>query len=114
LSNPPVDDLGLIPQELKDHEAIKLLFEACRLRQYWLRRGDDMYATRILDSPYWPVVEAALAENNLLREEVRQASGTNARFIHVRQAEDILSENSTDPDVRGMYVSLVSQLRDTD
>ena len=113
LSNPPVNDAGLVPKEFKDHEAIKLLLKACRLRQYWLRRGDDVYASRILDNPYWPAVEKVLADNDLLRVEARQASGTNARFIHVRQSEDILSENSANEDVRKMYSSLISQLSET-
>ncbi|MBR1124767.1 hypothetical protein JQ628_24805 [Bradyrhizobium lablabi] len=111
LRNPPEEEAGLIPVEFKDHEAIKVLFKACRLRQYWLRRGDDMYATRILDNPYWPIIENALAQNHLLRVEQRQASGTDARFIHVRQAEDILSESPTNIDVRNMYVSLIAELR---
>jgi hypothetical protein len=112
LSNPPEDEAGLIPDEFRDHEAIKLLLKACRLRQYWLRRGDDMYATRILDNPFWQIVEKVLAENDLLRVDARQASGTHARFIHVRQAEDILSENPMNPDVRRMYASLIAELRE--
>lgn len=111
LSNPPQQDEGLIPDELREHEAIKLLFKACRLRQYWLRRGDNLYTARILDNPYWPLVERKLYENDLLRVETRQASGTDARFIHVRQSSDILAENDANPDVRRMFVSLVSDIQ---
>lgn len=111
LSNPPQEEDGLIPKDLRGHEAIKLLFKACRLRQYWLRRGDDVYAARILDHPFWPLVERELADHDLLRVEARQASGTDAQFIHVRQSEDILSENAANADVKKMYASLISELR---
>ncbi|MCP3417607.1 hypothetical protein NLM16_26230 [Bradyrhizobium brasilense] len=110
-SDLPEDEAGLIPESYREHEAIKLLHKACRLRQYWLRRGDDVYATRILDNRFWPTVEAALAENQLLRVENRQASGTDAQFIHVRQAEDILSENTLNEDVRKMYAALIEDLQ---
>lgn len=111
LRTPPEKQKGLISQELRDHEAIKLLFKACRLRQYWLRRSDDQYAARILDNPYWPMIERMLADHDLLRVEVRQASGTDARFIHIRQADDILAENKSNPDVERMYLSLIAELR---
>lgn len=111
LSDPPEEEVGLIPTEFREHDAIKLLMKACRLRQYWLRRGDDLYSARILDNPFWPIVEEALSDHNLLRVETRQASGTDARFIHVRQADDILSENASNEDVRKMYGSLISELR---
>jgi hypothetical protein len=111
LSNPPVGDESLVPEDLQDHEALRVLFKACRLRQYWLRRGDDVYATRILDNPYWPLIERVLAKHDLLRIETRQASGGHARFLHVRQADDIISQDSTVENVRQMYQSLVSELR---
>lgn len=103
LLNPKIKDEGLISSDIRQHELFKLLFKACRLRQYWLRRGDDMYAARILDNPLWPIVEKALDENNLLTVEQRQASGTDARFIHVRRPEGILSESKDDPEVRGLF-----------
>lgn len=106
LLNPVVIDTGLIPPELRQHDMFKLLFKACRLRQYWMRRGDDMYAARILDNPLWPVIERALSNNNLLTVELRQASGSDARFIHVRRPEDILSEKRDDPDVVGLFKAL--------
>lgn len=112
LENPPEPTVGLIPANLQDHPAIKLLHRACRLRQYWLRRGDDVYASRILDDGNWWVIEETLNENNLLRVEVRQASGSDARFIHIRQADAILREDPTEPDVVNMYAVLASKLID--
>ncbi|MGO8500980.1 hypothetical protein AB9F35_05735 [Rhizobium leguminosarum] len=111
LENQPVAPVGLIASDLKDHPAMKLLHRACRLRQYWLRRGDDVYASRILDDVYWWVIEECLLENNLLRVEIRQASGSDARFIHIRQSDAILREDRTEPDVKKMYSRLSSRLR---
>ena len=110
LLNPVAVEAGLIVPELRQHDMFKLLFKACRLRQYWMRRGDDMYAGRILDSPWWPVVEGALNDNNLLTVELRQASGSDARFIHVRRPEEILSEKRDDADVVGLFKTLRTHL----
>ena len=108
LRTPPIANDSLVPEGLRDDTAIKLLFKACRLRQYWLRRGDDVYATRILNDPNWPIIEAALAKNDLLTIETRNASGTDARFIHVRQPEDILSENKQNLHVVNMFKELIA------
>ncbi|MBB2203393.1 hypothetical protein [Gluconacetobacter tumulisoli] len=110
LENPPTEDISLVPVTLKQHPAIKLLQRACRIRQYWLRRGDDIYAARILDDAWWPAIERLLAANDLLKVELRQASGTDARFVHVRQADDILVENENDPAVVRFYRELVAEL----
>lgn len=114
LLNPAVANTGLVPPELRQHDMFKLLFKACRLRQYWMRRGDDMYAARILDNPLWPVIESALSENNLLTVELRQASGSDARFIHVRRPEEILSEKMDNVDVVGLFKALQSHLEIVD
>jgi hypothetical protein len=111
LRDPPERPVGLVPPELRSHGAIKVLQKACRLKQYWLRRGDDVYASRILDNELWPMIEKALSDNNLIRVEFRQASGTNARFIHVRQPDDILSENTEDSDVVGFYKDLLVAIK---
>ncbi|MBW8299253.1 MAG: hypothetical protein K0M60_06605 [Hydrogenophaga sp.] len=111
LENPPHHEKSLIPAELKDHPAIKLLHRACRLRQYWLRRGDDMYASRILDDANWQIIEEILNSNNLLRVEIRQASGNDARFIHIRMTDQILQEDSGEPDIKNMYEALVEKLK---
>lgn len=112
LLNPLTAEDGLIPPELRQHEVFKLLFKACRLRQYWMRRGDDMYAARILDNPFWSIVEEALNNNKLLTVEIRQASGTDARFIHVRRPEEILSENKQNPDVVNLFSDLSKKIID--
>lgn len=110
LLNPATEETGIVPSELRQQDMFKLLFKACRLRQYWMRRGDDMYAARILDNTLWPVIEDALNANNLLTVEQRQASGSDARFIHVRRSEDILSENKDDADVVGLFKTLQNYL----
>ncbi|MBB2169767.1 hypothetical protein HLH36_15675 [Gluconacetobacter aggeris] len=110
LESPPIEEVALLPHALRQHPAVKLLQRACRMRQYWLRRGDDIYAARILDDPWWPTIEEILSESELIKIEVRQASGTDARFLHIRQAEEILSENKNDPTVVYFYQNLCARL----
>jgi hypothetical protein len=108
LCNPPEEDTGLLPNSLRDHDAVHLLSKACRMRQHWLRGGgDDLHAARILEADWWPTIERVLDENGLVRIESRDASGTKARFIHIRKPDAILAEDSSDPEV----VSFYSQLR---
>ncbi|WP_143277584.1 hypothetical protein [Bordetella genomosp. 10] len=97
---------GLASPELAVHPIFKLLGSACRIRQYWLRPGDDIQADKILRNKYWEDLANHLRNCNLLREEARQASGAKSTFTHIRMREKILSEDSTDPDV----VNLFSQL----
>ena len=110
LRDPPVREIKLLPDGLREHEAVRLLERACRLRQYWLRKGDDIYAIRIIEHRYWPLLERILAENNLLKVETRQASGTDARFMHVKKSDEILSESLDNPDVVKFYADLVSAI----
>lgn len=110
LRNPVETDEGAIPARLTDHPAVMVLEKACRLRQYWLRRGDDLYAQRVLDSEWWPLIESTLLENNLLRVEVRQASGSDARFIHIRHSDELLAQNLDSPDVKSFFQSFVEKL----
>lgn len=111
LRDPPVRNTKLVPDELRDHEAIRLLERACRLKQYWLRRGDDIYAIRILDNAWWPTLERLLSDNDLLKVESRQASGTDARFIHIKKADEILAENQENTNVVQFYRDLALELQ---
>lgn len=106
LRYPTSIDKKLLPDELKSHSLIRLLHKACRLKQYWIRRGENIYSVRILDDPYWPILENILARNDLLRVETRQASGTDARFIHIKKSYEILSENENNENVVALYKDL--------
>jgi hypothetical protein len=111
LMDPPEKELGLVPEHLRDHGALRLLAKACRMRQYWLRGGgDDIPASRVLENEYWPLLEETLGKHNLLRVEYRPASGTNAKFIHIRQPESLLAEDLSDPDIVGFFGDLVKRL----
>jgi hypothetical protein len=109
--NPPEVPEGLMPEDLRDHPAVRLLQKACRMRQYWLRGGNDKYADRILSDESWKTIERVLARNNLLTVEVRDASGTDARFHHIRYADAILAEDEEHPDVQPFYADLAKELR---
>lgn len=111
LANNPIAESGLVPEELRDHDAIRILQKACRIRQYWLRRGDDVFAARILDNEYWPLLEGLLSKHELLTLENRQASGTNARFIHIRKSGEIMEENAENENVSAFYRDLPRELQ---
>lgn len=111
LAEPPEEEQGLLPSNLRDHEAVRLLAKACRTRQHWLRGGgDDVHAARILEHSCWPLIERVLEANGLVRIEMRDASGTNARFIHIRKPEAIVSEDASDPEIVAFYTQLRQEL----
>lgn len=94
---------GLATPALAEHGIYKLLGRACRVRQYWLRLGDDLQADKILQEKYWEDLAIQLRTCNLLREEARQASGTKSIFTHIRMREKILLEDKTDPEVTRLF-----------
>lgn len=102
---------GLASPALVQHPLFKLLGSACRVRQYWLRLGDDIQADKILRSSHWDELAAELRGCNLLREEARQASGAKSKFIHIRMREKILAEDSSDPDVVKLFENLNARAR---
>lgn len=108
--NPPEVVTRLLPPTLYDHPAVRLLDRATRMRQYWLRRGNDKFADRILSDSYWPMIEPLLESNGLLHKEVRDASGTDATFYHIRYANDILSEDRNNANIVKFYADLKDKL----
>lgn len=107
---PPPKDTRLLPQALYEHPAVRLLDRATRMRQYWLRKGDDKFADRILSDQNWRTLERLLEKNDLLHKEVRDASGTDATFYHIRYAGDILSEDRENENVVAFYRDLRAEL----
>lgn len=97
---------GLASPALAEHPLFKLLGSACRVRQYWLRLGDDIQAEKILKNKHWGELAAELRRSNLLREEVRQAAGAKSTFTHIRMREKILAEDPSDPDVAKLFENL--------
>jgi hypothetical protein len=101
---------GLAPLSLTNHPIYKLLGRACRVRQYWLRAEDDIYGERILNDKDWPTLRAVLQRHDLLRAEVRQASGRSSEFYHIRQRERILAENHNDAELKQFFIDLAAQI----
>ena len=97
---------GLASPELKAHPIYQLLGRACRVRQYWLRAGDDIQADKILKDEYWASLASVLKEGGYLREEQRQASGRSSTFTHIRQRERILMESANDEEVAALFARL--------
>lgn len=101
VANPVVSD------KVKRHRVYALLGRACRMRQYWLREGDDdVHAERILKDPSWAVLSSVLKQNGFLRIEKRDASGGASPFYHIRQSERLLSERSSDVEVVKFFKDL--------
>lgn len=102
---------GLAPLSLTNHSIYKLLGRACRVRQYWLRAEDDIYGERILNDKDWPTLRAVLQRHDLLRAEVRQASGRSSEFYHIRQRDRILAESHLDEELRRFFLDLAQQVK---
>lgn len=97
---------GLALPALTEHGIYKLLGRACRVRQYWLRLGDDFQADKILRDEFWVDLAVMLRQCNLLREEARQASGASSTFTHIRMRERILVEDASVAEVVNLFQRL--------
>lgn len=102
---------GLASPALLDHPMYRLLGRACRVRNYWLRPGDDVQANRILADRQWPPLVAVLRECGMLREEQRQASGSSSTFTHIRQRERILAEDRNDQEIADLFAKLEAEIK---
>ncbi len=96
-------------RKLRESSLYKLLGKACRLRQYWLREEDDVYAERILRDDNWPVLQRILAKHGFLRVEDRPAAGRIPSFVHIRQKQRLISEDHADFHLREFYADLVKE-----
>ena len=97
---------GLASPSLKEHPIYRLLGRACRVRQYWLRAGDDIQADKIIRDTHWATLASVLREGGFLREELRQASGSSSTFTHIRQRERILAEAANDDEIAALFTRL--------
>ncbi|MBW0170708.1 MAG: hypothetical protein ACT6SF_00380 [Hydrogenophaga sp.] len=97
----------VVSDKVKKHRVYAVLGRACRMRQYWLRDGDDdVHAERVLKDPNWPTLSSVLKQNGFLRIEKRDASGGASPFYHIRHSERLLSERSTDTEVVKFFKDL--------
>lgn len=108
--NPPDVNTKLLPPRLYEAPIVRLLGKAARMRQYWLRRGDDKHADRILTDDNWDALARLLDRHDLLTVEKRDASGTDATFFHIKHAPDILSENRLNENVISFFKDLRDEL----
>ena len=104
---------GLIPNELRDSEMVKLIGRACRSRSYWIpmEREEDR-GHRFVRDPHWTSVLELLREHDLVREERLHSSGRGNMFIHIKRSMAILREDSNDPQIRRFYESLVEKIHE--
>jgi hypothetical protein len=108
--NPPEINNRMLAEDQYEHPMVRLLSKAARIRQYWLRQGDDRFADRILKDEYWKPLSKLLSDHNLLTIEKRDASGTDSTFYHIRYAGDILAEDKENPDIVAFYKALRGEI----
>jgi hypothetical protein len=97
---------GVSSARLKRHPVYRLLGQACRIRQYWLRAEDDLYGKKILKNDNWPTLSTVLQTHGFLRQEIRQASGRSSTFVHIKHRERILAEDENDSELLAFYREL--------
>ena len=102
---------GLVPDELQDHDMLKLLARACRSKSYWISQDRDSHFDRFVKDPLWPEVLGLLQQHELVRVSSRSVSGRDNVFFHVKLPMEILSEDRDDQRIVGFYESLVEKMR---
>lgn len=106
-----VGDSHAHSKALSDNSLYRLLGKACRLRQYWLRDEDDVYAERILRDESWPSLLRILKKHDFVRIEDRPAAGRIPSFVHIKEKQRLISENLSDEGLRQFYEDLASEDR---
>ena len=102
---------SVVSDKIRVHGIYSLLGRICRIRQYWLRSGDDdIHSERIFRDPNWVVLSKLLTAHGFLRMEKRNASGRSSNFYHIRQPERLLSESEEDEEVVGFFRDLDGQI----
>ena len=108
------DDTGLVPNDLRKDELVRLLQRACRNLAFWIpsEPHKDSYSARIVNNPRWIDVLDLLREHGLVRETERlSASGRTHTFVHIKRRKDILTADPKDTEMRNFYSSLVERIR---
>ena len=107
-------DMGLVRREFRNHPVIWLLGRACRCRAFWIPAANSAKFDKFVADPRWPVVADLLEQHGLVRVVTKEARGTNNRFVHVRNAMGILTEDESDERIKGFYESLVEWIRESE
>ncbi len=106
-------DTGLVPNDLRDNDLVKLLGRVCRSRSFWIpeRKSSEDRIHKFVDNPRWPDVFEVLKRHGFVLEENFSSSGPRNVFFHVKRSKDILSEDPNDPQIRGFYKDLIEKIR---
>ena len=117
----PVTDLGrsgnagLVPADLRDHCAIRLLERVCRSRSYWIpeRREKGDHGSRFVDEDEWAELLGLLKAHGLVRIEMKASSGRESRFLHIMNRQGLLQGIRNKPDDRkviAFYHALIKEI----
>lgn len=104
---------GLVPNELRDNDMVKLLGRVCRSRSYWIPedKPDQDRIHNFVRNPRWLDVFELLKRHDFLVEKDLQSSGGRNVFFHLKRSKDILSEDPNDPQIQGFYKDLIEKIR---
>lgn len=88
-------------------DAMALLDKLVRSRRYWFKPDDDDLFGNFDDLAGWPELRAALERHSMIRvENNRQASGSRADWIHIKNARAILLRDTTNVMVKALLEDL--------
>lgn len=106
-------DTGLVPNDLRDNDLVKLLGRVCRSRSFWIpeRKSSEDHIHNFVDNPRWPDVFEVLKRHGFILEKNFSSSDPRNVFFHVKRSKDILSEDPNDPQIRGFYKDLIEKIR---
>ena len=106
-------DTGLVPNDLRDNDLVKLLGRVCRSRSFWIpeRKSSEDHIHNFVDNPHWPDVFDLLKKHDFVLEKNFPAAGPRNVFFHVKRPKDILGEDPDVPGIRGFYEDLIEKIR---
>ena len=84
----------------------QLVGRACRSSSFWIPEDTDTRVDRFVKDPDWPTVLALLREHGFIRDQHLGVSGRQSRFVHIKQSDRILANDSSDDDVARFYAAL--------
>ncbi len=85
---------------------LQLVERACRSQSFWIPEDTDTRVDRFVKDPDWPALLALLRTHGFIRDQHIGVSGRQSRFVHIKQSDRILANDSSDDDVARFYAAL--------
>ena len=87
-------------------QMLRLVERACRSSSFWIPEDTDTRVHRFVKDPDWPVVLTLLRDHGFIRDQHLSVSGSQNRFVHIKQSDRILANHPSDHDVARFYAAL--------